>query len=163
MWQLITTVCEIVTPVSYRWYSPVVPEVRCSVMSTACHRRCQVTTTVMWQKSFKMVKFSVWGWHKFMQISTIIFGDLMAAWGIQPCYLSIASYSPASHLGLLSMALSSTGSSHTYHLAPSVSDVITLSRPSTPPPVASPRLRSRSSACYHVHYPPQHSHLLPFP
>ena len=51
------------------------------------------------------------------------------------------------------MALSSTGSSHTYHLAPSVSDVITLSRPYTPPPVASSRLRSRSSAFYHVHYP----------
>jgi len=31
--------------------------------------------------------------------------------------------------------------------------VITLFRPSIPPPVASPRLRSRSSAFYHVHYP----------
>jgi len=67
--------------------------------------------------------------------------------------LTIASYSPASHLGSVSMALSSTGSSHTYHLASSMSYVITLSRPSTPPPVASPWLRSRSCAFYHVHYP----------
>ena len=67
--------------------------------------------------------------------------------------LTIASYSPASHLGSVSMALSSTGSSHTYHLAPSVSDVMTLSRPSTPPPVAPPRLCSRSTAFYHAHYP----------
>jgi len=37
------------------------------------------------------------------------------------------------------MALSSTGSGHTYHLAPSMSDVITVSRPFTPPPVASPK------------------------
>jgi len=66
--------------------------------------------------------------------------------------LTIASYSPASHLGSASMALSSTGLSRTCHLAPSVSDVITLSRPSTPPPVAPPRLRSRSSVFYHVHY-----------
>jgi len=52
------------------------------------------------------------------------------------------------------MALSSTGLSHTYHLAPFVSDVITLSRPCIPHLVVFPkRLRSRSSAFHLVCYP----------
>ena len=45
------------------------------------------------------------------------------------------------------------GLSLTCHIAPSVSDVITLSHPCIPPPVVFPRLRSRSSAFSHVHYP----------
>ena len=45
-----------------------------------------------------------------------------------------ASYSLVSSLGSVSMALSSTGLSPTCHLAPSVSDVITLIRPCVPPP-----------------------------
>ena len=49
---------------------------------------------------------------------------------------TIASYSPICHLGSASMALSSTGLSRTCHLAPSVSDAITLSHPSIPAPVA---------------------------
>jgi len=52
---------------------------------------------------------------------------------------TIAPYSPVCHLGLASMALSSTGLSRTYHPAPSVSDTITLSHPSIPAPVASPK------------------------
>jgi len=51
----------------------------------------------------------------------------------------IASYSPAFHLDLASMALSSTGFSRTCHLAPSDTDVITLSRPRIPPPVVFPQ------------------------
>ena len=43
-------------------------------------------------------------------------------------------YSPASHLGSASVALFSTGLSHTCHLAPSVSDLITRSRPCIPRP-----------------------------
>ena len=70
-----------------------------------------------------------------------------------------ASYSPVCHLGSASMALSSTGLSRTCHPAPSVSDAITLSHPS----ILAPRLHSWSSAFHHVHYPHQHSHLLPFP
>jgi len=53
-----------------------------------------------------------------------------------------ASYSLISPLGSVSMALSSTGLSPTCHIAPSVSDVITLFRPCVPPPVVFPRLRS---------------------
>jgi len=48
---------------------------------------------------------------------------------------TIASYSPAFHLGSAATALSSTGSSLTCHLTPSVSDVITLSSPCIHPPV----------------------------
>jgi len=61
------------------------------------------------------------------------------------------------------MALSSNGSRHTYHLAPSVADVITRFRPSIPPPVASSRLRSRSSAFYHIGLPPSALSSPPFP
>ena len=53
--------------------------------------------------------------------------------------LIIASYSIASPFGSVSMALSSTGLSPTCHLAPSVSDVITLFHPSVPPPVVFPK------------------------
>ena len=52
---------------------------------------------------------------------------------------STASYSLVSPLGSVSMALFSTGLSPTCHLAPSVSDVITLFRPCVPPPVAFPK------------------------
>ena len=50
-----------------------------------------------------------------------------------------ASYSLVSPLGSVCMALSSTGSSPTCHLAPSVSDVITLFRPCVPPRVVFPK------------------------
>ena len=73
---------------------------------------------------------------------------------------TIASYSPVCHLGSASMALSSTGLSRTCHLAPSVSDAITLSHPSIPAPVASRKAPFLVSSCI---LPPQHSHLLPFP
>ena len=67
------------------------------------------------------------------QLSYLCLLDLSAA--LTP--LTIASYF-ACHLGSASMALCSTGSSRTFHLAPSASDVITLFRP-TPSPVASPK------------------------
>jgi len=54
--------------------------------------------------------------------------------------LTAASYSLVSPLGSLSVALSSTGLSHTCHLAPSMSDVITLFRPCVPPPVVFPKV-----------------------
>jgi len=66
---------------------------------------------------------------------------------------TIASYSPVSYLGSASMAMSSTGLSSTCYLAPSVLDVITLSHRSIHAHVASPSLRSWSSAFRHEHYP----------
>ena len=76
------------------------------------------------------------------QLSYLCLLDLSAA--LTP--LTIASYSPACHLGSASMALCSTGLSRTCHLAPSASDVITLFRP-TPLPVASPKA-SFSVLCF---------------
>jgi len=77
--------------------------------------------------------------------------------------LTIASYSLVSHLGSASMALSSTGLSRTCHLAPSVSDVITLSCPSIPPPAAYPKYPFSVLCFSSCTLPHQHSHLIPFP
>ena len=76
---------------------------------------------------------------------------------------TIASYSPASYLGSASMALSSTGLSSTCYLAPSVSDVITLSHPSIHAHVAFPKSSFLVFCFSSCTLPPQHSHLLPFP
>jgi len=92
------------------------------------------------------------------KLSCLCLLDLPAAFDT----IATASYSLVSPLGSVSMALSSTGLVPTCHLAHSVSDVITLFRPCVPPRVVFPRLRSRSPAFHHVHYPSQHSHLLPF-
>ena len=71
-----------------------------------------------------------------------------------------SSHSPASHLGLASMALSLTVFCH---LAPSVSDVITLSRPCIPPPAVFPKAPFSVICFSSCTPPPQYSHLLPFP
>ena len=52
--------------------------------------------------------------------------------------------------------------SYTYQLAPSVSDVITLSRPYTSSCGVPQGSVLGSLLFYRVHYPRQHSHLLPF-
>jgi len=61
------------------------------------------------------------------------------------------------------MALSSTGLSATCHLAPSVSDVITLFRPCGPPPVVFSKAPFSVLCFSSCPLPPQYSHLLPFP
>jgi len=77
--------------------------------------------------------------------------------------LTVASYVPASHLGSVSMPLSSTGLSRTCHLVPSISVVIALFCPSIPPPVASPKAPLLVLCFSSCTLPPQHSYLLPFP
>ena len=69
--------------------------------------------------------------HKVLMVSSTFLLSLTPS--------TTASYSLVSPLGLVSMALSSTGLSPTCHIAPSVSDVITLFRPCVPPPVAFPK------------------------
>jgi len=62
----------------------------------------------------------------------------------------------------LSRALSSTGLSPTCHLAPSVSDVTTLSRPCVPPPVVFLNSLFYVLCFSSCTLPPQYSRLLPF-
>ena len=65
------------------------------------------------------------------KLSCLCLRELSAAFDT----IDTTSYSLVSPLGSVSMALSSTSLSPTCHLAPSVSDVITLFRPCVPPPV----------------------------
>jgi len=74
--------------------------------------------------------------------------------------LTITSWSPVSHPGLVSMALFSAGSSHICHLVASVSNVKPTCPPGTHPPVVSPRLCPWSSTLRHVHHSSQYSHFL---
>ena len=77
--------------------------------------------------------------------------------------LTMASWSPVSHSGLVSMALFSAGSSHICHLVASVSNVKVTCLPGTHPPVVSPRFCPWSITLRHVHHSSQYPHFLLFP
>jgi len=79
--------------------------------------------------------------------------------------LTMTSWSPVSHPGLVSMALFSAGSSHICHLIASVSNVKLTCRSGTHPPAVSPDALSLvlySSSCS-LHHSSQYSHFLLFP
>jgi len=71
--------------------------------------------------------------------------------------LTMASWSPISHPGLVSTALFSAGSSHICHLVASVSNVKVTCLPGTHPPVVSPK------ALFLVHYSSSCTPLLSVP
>jgi len=77
--------------------------------------------------------------------------------------LSMTSWSPASHPGLVSRALLSPGSSHICHLVAAVSNVKLNCLPGTHPPAVSPRLCPWSTTLRHVHHSSQYPHFLLFP
>jgi len=77
--------------------------------------------------------------------------------------LTMTSWSPVSHPGMVSMALFSAGSNHICHLVAFVQSVKPTCPPGTLPPAVSPRLCPWSTTLRHVHHSSQYPHFLLFP
>ena len=77
--------------------------------------------------------------------------------------LTMTSWSPVSHPGLVFMALFSAGSSHNCHLVASMSNVKLTYLPGTHLPMVSPKLCPYSITLRHVHHSSQYPHFLLFP